>query len=767
MSLSGCAGAKAVLVEADDRGLPFGVVAAKISPPVLRPGVVSRTALVNRLRAGRSARAVSVVAPGGYGKTTLLAQWATRDDRPFAWISLDRRDNDPIVLLRHVAAALNEIFVVDPRLLDALANPGDSIWSTVVPRVAAVVAAAEDCVLVLDDTHEICERDSAEVLAILAEHVHEGSALVLSSRVESALVTRLRSGGALLEIGAGDLALTRRESELLLRGAGARLSNAAFSELIERTEGWAGALYLATLSMKSPIVGRESAADGSSDAAATEGRYVTDYFHSEYLAGLTHERLTFLRRTSVLERMCGSLCDATLDWNHSFDELEELRHSNLFLVPLDAHGSWYRYHHLFRDLLRRELFETEPELAKELGSRAADWFEQHGDPESALEQALEVGDTDRAARIFVEIALPTYCSGRAATVEIWLGQFDDAALARYPTIAVQGARLHALRGASDEAEQWLDLAERHSAGDPEVTAQIAVMRASFCRDGVGTMLSDAGSAVASLSESSDWRGLALIVYAAAHTLLGDNERANELYGEAITHAKRTGFSETQVVATGERMLLSEEARDHAVADKQARELTQLLASGLLDVSVPTAVAFAASARSQLRHGNWDNARTLLNHALKLTPFLTDAIPWLAVQTRLELARTFVALRDIGLAKALLAEIDDILARRPGLGVLVEQTEALRASLAGMSMLDSGKGSNLTAAEMRLMPFLPTHLSFREIGDRLHLSRNTIKTQAISVYRKLGVSTRGDAIEEAVRLGLVAEMGPAKDLAQTG
>jgi LuxR family maltose regulon positive regulatory protein len=276
------------------------------------------------------------------------------------------------------------------------------------------------------------------------------------------------------------------------------------------------------------------------------------------------------------------------------------------------------------------------------------------------------------------------------------------------------------------------------------------------------MLSDAGQAVASLPETSDWRVLALLVYAAAHTLLGDNEQANQIFGEAIVHARRIGFSETQVIATGERMLLSEEAHDHAGSDRQATELSALLATGSLDTSASTALAFAAAARSQLRHGNWDSARALLNQALKLTPLLTESIPWLAVQTRLELARTFVALRDIALAKTLLREVDDILDRRPDLGVLVGQTEDLRRALKSVPVLDYGKGSNLTAAEMRLMPFLPTHLSFREIGDRLHLSRNTIKTQAISVYRKLGVSTRGDAIDEAVRLGLVVETGPARE-----
>ncbi len=196
------------------------------------------------------------------------------------------------------------------------------------------------------------------------------------------------------------------------------------------------------------------------------------------------------------------------------------------------------------------------------------------------------------------------------------------------------------------------------------------------------------------------------------------------------------------------MLLAERAHDLVDSDRQADELSRLLGGGLLDASAPTAVAFAAAARSELRQGNWDNARSMLNQALKLTPFLTDAIPWLAVQARLELARTFVAIRDISLARSLLAEIDRIFDRRPDLGVLAEQTGELRADARHDPMLDDGKGSNLTTAEMRLMPYLTTHLSFREIGDRLHLSRNTIKTQAISIYRKLGVTTRGDAIDEA-------------------
>ncbi len=461
--LSGRAGAKAVLVESDESELPFDIVAAKIRRPIPRPGTISRTALVNRLRADRSARAISVVAPGGYGKTTLLAQWALRDDRPFAWVSLDRRDNDPIVLLRHVAAAIHAVAPTDLRTLDALASADASIWSSVLPRIGAMIAAADQCVLVLDDTHMVADSDSEEVLAFLAGHVPDGSTLVLSSRVESAFVSKLRATIPLLEIWANDLALTPREAELLLRSAGVRLSDRERAALIGKTEGWAAALYLATLSLKKPGAG-EVESDQPGVAADTNSPYVSDYLHSEYLEGLSPERLLFLRRTSVLEKMSGALCDATLARKRSFEELEALKRANLFVIALDRKGEWYRYHPLFRDLLRRELLETEPDLVEALGGRAADWFELHDDPESALAHSLAVGDTDRAARIFAKIALPTYCSGRGATVAMWLEQFDERELHRYPAVAVQGARIYALRGATAKAERWFYQAEQCCAG---------------------------------------------------------------------------------------------------------------------------------------------------------------------------------------------------------------------------------------------------------------------------------------------------------------
>ena len=237
---------------------------------------------------------------------------------------------------------------------------------------------------------------------------------------------------------------------MLLRAARLELDDAEINELVERTEGWATGLYLTALAARAE--GAELA-----DALSVTGadRYLADYFRSEYLSHLTLERLTFLRRTSVLETMSGPLCDAVLAGKGSALELASLEQENLFVVPLDRHRGAYRYHHLFRELLRQELEDREPELVPVLNQRAADWFEAQGDPESTLAYSHAAGNEESAARILSSIAMPVSAAGRIASVETWLGHFDDEALQRHPEVAVEGSRIHALRGRPEQAEAWL------------------------------------------------------------------------------------------------------------------------------------------------------------------------------------------------------------------------------------------------------------------------------------------------------------------------
>jgi LuxR family maltose regulon positive regulatory protein len=750
-------GAKAApKLELAARAPPFEFLESRIHVPTPRAGSISRTALVNKLRAARSIPVATVIGPAGYGKTTLLSQWAARDSRPFAWVSIDDRDNDPIVLLRHIAAALGLEEPLPQRLVAALRSPGPSLWSSAIPRLAALLRERGPMVLVLDDFSLLRSRASLEAVAALIDDEAEGSTLVLSGRVPPRIaLVPLRAGGRLLELGAEELALTRREAKLLLRATGLRLSDTTTTKLIERSEGWAAALYLAALSI------RDAKEAGRSPIRFTgEDRYLADYFRSEYLSHLRPGPLRFLRRTSLLDQMSGQLCDAMLDDEGSAQELEKIERANLFLVALDNRRQWYRYHHLFRGLLRRELVEQEPDLVPVLHRRAADWFEANGDPESALEHAYEAGDTDRAAAILVSIALSVYYSGRIGTLERWLRRFEKAGLLeRYPAVALLGCGFQLVRGDREQALRWLEMAERGDLtgpmpdGSPSLLPWIRVLRAWLCDAGAKTMLADAEAALCELPEESNWRPGAHVAQGAALHLLDDDEGADDALSQAAASAASCGADETGAIALSLQALLLAARGDHTAAETLATEAGELLTSSGGNGYPARALERATRARILLRNGHWNDARAALAAAQEVRLFLTDSMPWLAVLARLELARGLTTLQDAEAARDVLDEVEEICGRFPGLGRVPAEAQALRRELEALPERGGATSAGLTRAELRLLPLLATHLSFREIAEELHVSRNTIKTQAISVYRKLGVSSRSEAIAEAHRLGL--------------
>jgi LuxR family maltose regulon positive regulatory protein len=625
------------------------------------------------------------------------------------------------------------------------------------PRLASAVAALDrPFVLVLDEADRLESQESLDAVTTLAEQIPNGSMLALAGRAQPRLgIARLRAGDRLFEIGPEMLALSRREAHLLLRATGLDLNDAEVADMVVRTEGWPAGLYLAALTLR----GRDTGADRPAGITG-EDRYVAEYLRSEHLSHLEPDTIAFLRRSSVLGKMCGSLCDAVLETEASGSRLESMRESNLFLVPLDDRCEWYRYHHLFEELLRHELAQGDAEEIPALNRRAADWYEAHGDPESALGPAAESGDVDRVARIFASVALPTYHAGRLTEIEGWLDYFpDEAQLGRYPAVGVVGSWIHALRGRPATAERWLRATESGQCegplpdGSASARPWIAVLRAGMCRDGVERMRLDAEDALIDLPRDSRLRPAALAMHGAAHVLLGDAEQGDLILALAADEATRLNATDTRLLALSERSLVAAARGDHAGADALAFEARELVADGHLEDYPTTAVEVALCARGRLRQGRWADARADLARAHPLSRSLADALPWFAVQAQLELARAHVTLRDGDAARALLTETAEILDRHPGLGVLAEQAEALRHQVETMPGTDGG-ASGLTSAELRVLPLLQTHLSFREIGERQFVSRNTIKTQAISIYRKLGVSSRSGAIERAVEFGLI-------------
>jgi LuxR family transcriptional regulator, maltose regulon positive regulatory protein len=398
-----------------------GLVVAKLRRPSMRPGTVRRSLLIERLAQDGSPPIVSMVAPPGFGKTMLLSQWAEANGQAFAWVSVEELDNDPKVLLTYVAEALDAVERIDERVFDALASPGSSVPGVVVPRLGSAFSSmSSPVVLVLDDVHVLRNSECRAALSVLADHVPGGSRLVLASQTQPPLrIARLRAEGRILEIGPGDLSLTRHEAAALLRGAGLALGEDDVAKLHRRTEGWPAGLYLAALYLKE---------GGSLRAAVSfsgDDRLVSQYLESEFLASVPPQQRTFLTRTAVLERMCGPLCDAVLEQSGSAAVLADLERSNLLLVPLDRRGEWYRYHHLFGDMLLSELHRMEPDLMPVLQRRAGGWCLHNELPEEALEYTIAAGDADAAAGLVEQLAVLAWRQGRVATVQRWFRWLEN------------------------------------------------------------------------------------------------------------------------------------------------------------------------------------------------------------------------------------------------------------------------------------------------------------------------------------------------------
>src|SRR5215470_18068814 len=433
-------------------GAASDLTVSKLLRPLVRADTVHRSLLTDRLARDDARPIVSVVAPAGYGKTTLLAQWAERGGQAFAWVSVDEKDNDPKVLLTYVAEALNAVQPVGQRVFDALASPGSSVPGSVVPRLGAALSSMiSPVVLVLDDVHLLHGTECRAALSVLADHVPAGSRLVLAGRDPPPLrIARLRAEGKILEIGPGDLSLTAAEAAALLRAAEVTLGEDEAAELHRRTEGWPVGLYLAALYLREGgTLGQAAAAFGGDD------RFVSEYLESELLARLSEQQRVFLTRAAVLERMCGPLCEAVLEQPGSGALLAELERLEPGTIPV----------------LRR---------------RAAAWCQRHDLAEEALDYSIAAGDVDTAARLVEQLFLPVYRQARITTVLRWIGWLDDReGIEGRPVVAAQAAAFAAITGRPAEAERWADTFDRWQDGhavrpdDPYTEGWAAHLRADI------------------------------------------------------------------------------------------------------------------------------------------------------------------------------------------------------------------------------------------------------------------------------------------------
>jgi LuxR family maltose regulon positive regulatory protein len=528
------------------------------------------------------------------------------------------------------------------------------------------------------------------------------------------------------------------------------------AELHRRTEGWPAGLYLAALYIREGApFGRVAASFGGDDL------FVSEYVESEFLSRISQQDRAFLTRTAVLERMCGPLCDAMLELSGSAETLADLARSNLLLVSLDRRGMWYRYHHLFRDMLRAELDRLEPELIPVLRRRAAAWCARNDLPEQALEYSIAAGDVETAADLVGRLVLPAYQQGRITTVQRWFRWLQDrGGIGKHPMAAVLASVVCAVTGRPAEAERWADVVDQWQfggaarPGDPPAEAWAALVRAVLCRGGVQQMHADADEAVRRFAAEGIVAPIAALCQGLARILSGDLDGGDASFVDAVIIATEADAPEGLAEALSERSLVAMARGDWSRAEVLADQARSTLRRAGIEDGYATTLVCAVAARVALHRGDAQTARQHLITAQRTRSLLTYAFPHMAVQARIELIRVHLALGDLAGARTLMQEVDELLRRRSGLGHLVGEAQALRDRLASERGSSVPGASSLTAAELRLLPMLSTHLSFGEIAAEMFLSRSTVSSQAMSIYRKLGAGSRSQAVARSRELGLL-------------
>jgi len=732
----------------------FGApIDAKLHAPPARREWVQRPELVGYL-ARVAARLVLVDAPAGFGKTTLVAQWrlSPAESRAFAWVSLDSGDNDPGRLWWHVVSALDRACPeFDAGLiLGALQVQAPDFAGTVLPLLLNELAALpEPVVLVLDDCHMIRPGGCYDQIAFLLHHLPSAVQLVLITRVDPPLpLARLRGTGDMVEIRAAELAFgSGQAAELVALAAGVELSGPDLSELVDRTEGWPAGLHLAALSLR----GHPSPGDFIRQFSG-DSRFVLDFLAEEVFSRQPAEIQQFLTRTAILSRFCAPLCDAVTGSANSSKIINLLERENLFAVPLDDSRQWFRYHHLFAQALRRELARTEPGIVRALHERASGWHRQYGSAGEAISHAHAAGDLTGVIDLIAGNWYTGVDSGQAATVQGWLASLGGATISTHPLAAHCAAWVAALAGDRESLRRWLPIVEADQSDDvlPDgirsLRSSAALLRGSFGFEGLGPMREAAARAVAlETNPASPWHALARSSYAATLYWSGEFDAA-----AAQARAASSGRGSIALIRMMGLTILSLIASEQGNLDEAGRWSRAALdvvtdAGNGLGGAPHSSLAFAAAGAVSAGRGRLAEAREQLEHALQMRRRFPGISPWFTVEILLRLAPVLLDTGERSRAATLLAEVRLVLESSPdGAGAQFARLGQVERRLAGEPR-EVPVIEPLTEREVTVLRLLGGSLSMRGIAQELDLSQNTVKTHTRAIYRKLGVSTRRDAI----------------------
>jgi LuxR family transcriptional regulator, maltose regulon positive regulatory protein len=727
------------------------ILEAKLRPPPARSEWMVRRRLLEELAGGGQRSVTLIAAPAGYGKTTVVTQWLA--SRPatgkLAWISLDSTENESARLWTHIATALDRAGCSIARDIAGFIAAGrHDMMTAVLPRIidAIAVLPAEVTVLI-DDFHIVRSGECNDQMEFFIKHLPLNAHLVLITRTDPILrLGRLRAAGQLAEIRAEDLAFTKDEVYSILASDGVQLSRDSISELVHRTEGWPAGVYLAALS----LVGRPDPA-GFVHHFSGNNRFIGDYLTEEVLSRQTDDIRHFIIDMSILDRFSAPLCDYIRAKHDSATILRELKHTNLFLIPLDAEESWFRFHHLFGAVANSSLEAEQPGRAVMLHARAADWLSDNDYVDAAIEHALLARNGDRAAALVQRSWIRYFDAGLGTTVRGWLRALEATAADDNLPGVVTAAWIAALSGEQEEMNRRLaqlsGMPQNVPLPDGTKSAEsaAALIRGLFGFGGPLEMLASAQRAAELETDgNTPW-------YTTANTALG---HANYVAGDlntALAVLPKAAYSETapalvRILALSALSLTQAELGHYDRSRRSAEESMAVVESRSLQALPAVSLAFTALGQSQATSGELDKAMATLEHGLNLRRKLPGLSPWPSIHHLLVMGRVATMTGEISLARLLLEEAAVMMRQyRDGMAPMIARLEAAQQSLRES---ESGvpRSEPLTAREIDVLRRLAGSLSLGDIASELYLSPNTVKTHTSALYRKLGARSRSEAVK---------------------
>ena len=734
------------------------VLKPKLRAPSLRPEYLSRPRLLKLLKRGFDRKITLINAPPGYGKTTLLAQWrlAEGGNLPFVWVSLDEQDNDPARLWIHIREALRQIAPEEAFGIDGFVrldvDLGEHIETALPLLINGLTEFPQKMALVLDDYHCVKDSECHKLMTFFVKHLPDTVHLIFSTRYDLPLsLGRLRARDEVNEIRAEQLAFSEEEAASLLKERlHLAIDPSDLRILLDRTEGWPAAINLAALSLR-----------GKKDAHAViesfrgNNRFIVEVLAEEVLATLSREQREFLLRTSILERMSASLCEAVTGMKASGKLLDELKNSNLFVVPLDDNQEWYRYHKLFADFLIYELYSTQPWLVPVLHERASEWFERAGLVEAAIHHAIAAGEFARAGFLVARHWLGYALSGQTTLLERWLAALPEDLISDDAALILVRAWISALQGRSEESERFLALAEGRSYkgmlpdGSASVELNVAIVRALFGYGGVQAEVAAARHAdeLEPSEQISPYTALARLAAGMTLYYSGEASEARKPLEQAL---RFTGDGQP-ILRISTLCVLSFVAADEGhseEAESLAREAHGVVQKFELERIPQSSAVPIALGRALAERGKVAEAQIELEKGISKRRRFPSLSPWPTLVGLMALAPVRSARGERAEARALLAEAHAIIETYPDAGMFPELLERRERELSRRNRQEGAHTKELTERELAVLRLLDGERSNREIGQILYVSPNTVKSHVKSIYRKLGVSSRKEAAEQA-------------------